>query len=230
MPSPPQKPTAGNPAFTTAATTFLFTIPARTMSATSRVSASVMRSPSMKSLCLRSRLRVRVRAFPPPWTRATRCPSFARSTTARVHLCNVASSSSATPPILITIFKSTPSFRQNRLSQKPFFFVKPEHQVHVLDRLPRGAFDQVVLAGNDDQALAVWRQAETNVAIIRVQRELNFRQLGRSEHADEPLSFVEIAIAGFEFACLSGLLEMHIDRGQNAARDRKQMRRGRQLT
>ena len=52
MPSPPQNPTAGIPAASIAATSFLLTIPASTISATSRVSASVMRSPSTKSLCL----------------------------------------------------------------------------------------------------------------------------------------------------------------------------------
>jgi hypothetical protein len=48
--------------------------------------------------------------------------------------------------------------------------VKPKHQIHVLHRLPGGAFDQIVLAGNDNQALAVLRQAKADVAIIRVQR------------------------------------------------------------
>src|SRR6185437_4429208 len=187
MPSPPQKPTAGSPAFTTAATTFLFTMPASTISATSRVSASVMRRPLMKSLCLPRSFSVRVSAVPPPCTTATRCPSFAISTTARAHLCSVASSSSATPPIFITIFTAG-----LLSSQKSFFFRPAIHQVHILHRLAGSALDEIVLAGNNHQSPAIRRQAKTQVAIICVQRELDLRQLGIREHAYESAAFVEI--------------------------------------
>ena len=58
-----------------AATRLLFTMPASTIKATSRVSASVTRSPLTKSLFLPSSFKVRVSALPPPCTTATWCPS-----------------------------------------------------------------------------------------------------------------------------------------------------------
>ena len=72
MPSPPHNPTAGCPAAPRAATRLLFTMPASTIRATSRVSASVTRKPLMKALFFPRSCRVRVRAGPPPCTTARR--------------------------------------------------------------------------------------------------------------------------------------------------------------
>src|SRR5262249_51214203 len=149
-----------------------------------RVSRSVMRRPFTKSLSLPSCLRVRVSVDPPPCTTATRCPSRESSTEARAHFSSVASSSSARPPILITIVN------------QPLLFPPSVNQVHVLDRLPGSPFEQVVFAGNDDQPLSVRGQAEPEIAIIGVHRELDFGKLRGAKHPHEAAPGVEVAVTG----------------------------------
>ena len=118
-PSPPERPTAGWPSAPSAATRPLFTRPAKTISAASRVSASVTRRPSMNSLCLPSAFSVRVNCTPPPCTTATWLPSRTRSAMARVQPSSSDGVSRPAPPNLTTYFISSPP---RRISFETFRF------------------------------------------------------------------------------------------------------------
>ena len=68
LPSLPDRPIAKPPALLIAAETCLLMAPARTISTTSTVSASVTRSPSMKDDFIFMRSNVWPICGPPPWT------------------------------------------------------------------------------------------------------------------------------------------------------------------
>src|SRR5206468_722948 len=93
----------------------------------------------------------------------------------------------------------------------------------------RRAFYQVVFAGNDNEPLAVRCKAETEVAIIGVQRELNFRQLRSLKYSHKLFALVEVAIELLDLHRHRRLLQAHIDRGQDPPWNRQQMRRERDL-
>ena len=67
-------------------------------------------------------------------------------------------------------------------------------QTHVLYGLSGSAFNQVVLAGNDHKPVAIGRQAETQVAVIRVERELDLRQLRRLEQMSPESAEASVAM------------------------------------
>src|SRR5581483_1690020 len=91
------------------------------------------------------------------------------------------------------------------------FLAPAIHKVHVLDRLPRGAFEQVVNAGDDNQPPSIVRQAESDIAVIRVQGKLNLRQLGRGKDAYPGRVRIKLLKTTLNFGRSCGAREMHVN-------------------
>src|SRR5437867_654796 len=101
-PSRPDSPTAGTPRAMSAATTRLFARPASVASATSRVGASVTRSPRTNRVSRPRRPDHSVASGPPPWTTTSECPeSWSAPTTS--------SAPASTPKTAPPIFNTTTS-------------------------------------------------------------------------------------------------------------------------
>ena len=102
-PSLPLMPTALPPAAWIAVTISLLILPARTISTTSTVAASVTRSPSTKADWIFSRSSMALICGPPPWTTTGLMPTCLSRTMSRAKLRATFSSPMAWPPYLITI-------------------------------------------------------------------------------------------------------------------------------
>src|ERR1700761_6873071 len=99
------------------------------------------------------------------------------------------------------------------------------HEVHVLDGLRGGAFEQVVEARDDDESAGVAIEMEAEVAEAGAHDGLNLRQMGRAADADERSVCVEVVEAGLKFFDGARLVKTHVEGGEDSARDRQQMRR-----
>src|SRR3954463_6057825 len=101
-PSSPHRPTAGWPWRFRRRTMSLFTLPTRTILATSTVSSSLTRSPPTNCTGSPRRSMKLVISGPPPWTTTGLIPTYLSSTTSRANSSRSAGSSIAAPPYLIT--------------------------------------------------------------------------------------------------------------------------------
>src|SRR3954462_14539049 len=101
-PSSPQSPTAGWPWRLRRRTMSLFTLPTRTIFATSTVSASLTRNPPTNCTGRPRRSMKLVISGPPPWTTIGLIPTYLSSTTSRANSSRSAGSSIAAPPYLMT--------------------------------------------------------------------------------------------------------------------------------
>src|SRR3954454_11203737 len=101
-PSSPHRPTAGCPWRFSRSTMSLFTLPTRTIFATSTVSASLTRRPPTNCTGRPRRSMKLVISGPPPWTTTGLIPTYLSSTTSRANSSRSAGSSIAAPPYLIT--------------------------------------------------------------------------------------------------------------------------------
>ena len=151
----------------------LFTLPAKTISAASRVSASVTRSPLMNSLCLPSAFSVRVNCTPPPCTTATWWPSRTSSAMARVQPSSSDGVSRPAPPNLTTYF--IPALRSALI---PVLRLRPaQHHIQILHGLAGCALQQIIQATDDHRAPAAGVELKADVRIVGAHRVLNLRQM-----------------------------------------------------
>jgi hypothetical protein len=102
-PSLPQMPTASAPALVIRPATYLFTVPASTISTTSTIAASVTRSPSMKVDWIASRFSIALICGPPPCTTTGLMPTCFSSAMSRPNCTARCSSPIAWPPYFTTI-------------------------------------------------------------------------------------------------------------------------------
>src|SRR6059036_1812298 len=169
-PSTPERPIASSPAWRSAATSMRFTGPASTISTTSATAALVTRRPSRFSIGSARRCDSALTASPPPCT-STTGPS---TLSASAHAASHSGRSSSWPPSLTTrtLSMRAPSLRQ------------AEHHVHVLDRLPRRALDEVVDRGDhsEPRPAHVGDRHDTNRHAIAVHDVLEGRQRATGEH------------------------------------------------
>ena len=93
-----------------------------------------------------------------------------------------------------------------------------------MHRLPGGALEQVVEAGDQHQARPAGVEREADVAVVCVQRVLDLGQARRREDAHEGAAGVEVAQALLDFLLRERLPQVHIDGRQDAARDGQQVR------
>ena len=98
----PEMPAALPPARLIAPTISLLMLPASTISATSAVAASVMRSPSTNSLRMPSRVSIVPICGPPPWTTTGLMPTAFSSTMSSAKSAASAASPIAWPPYFTT--------------------------------------------------------------------------------------------------------------------------------
>ena len=148
-------PTAGCPSAPSAATSPLFTLPARTISATSRVSASVTRSPLMNSLFFPSAFIMRVNCTPPPCTTATWLPSRTSSAMARVQPSASAGVLEPRSAQFDDVLHASPS--------ASFRLPIPQPSITFMfcTACPGRALQQIVKATHDHRAPSARRQAES---------------------------------------------------------------------
>src|ERR1051325_4802895 len=139
-PSTPAKPIASIPARRSAATTSRLEGPARTISATSATSGGVTRLPSRFSTRSPSRRDRALTASPPPCTTTTGSTTLRAAAQAASH----AGRSNSLPPNFTTRTGSIRPWTRRDSACEPRRLRQPEHDVHVLDRLARGAFHEVV--------------------------------------------------------------------------------------
>ena len=151
----------------------------------------------------------------------------------RAQVCRSSGFSRAAPPSLTTNFMVTPEvqrFTRGREGRKQSVigglrFVPAGHEVHVLDGLRGGAFEQVVEAGDDDEALAVGRELEAEVAEDGADDVLDLREIGRAADADHGAVGVEVVEAVLDVDQRCHFVKTHVDGGEDAARDGEQVRR-----
>src|SRR5208282_3779881 len=103
------------------------------------------------------------------------------------------------------------------------------HEVHVLHGLTGCTFEQVVQTGNNHEPAAIAREAETEVTVIGVHGELDFRQTRRRINAYPALVLVEILEAALNLGRRHFAFQVHINRGQNPTWDGQKMRSENQL-
>src|SRR5262249_19145212 len=104
-PSSPPRPTAGWPSRLSRTRMSEFTLPSRTIFATSTVSASDTRRPSTNFTSIPSRSMCFVISGPPPWTITGFIPTYLRRTTSLANASRSSSSCMAAPPYLMTIVR-----------------------------------------------------------------------------------------------------------------------------
>ena len=102
-PSTPDSPTAGTPPVTSEATTSVLSLPARTIVATSSVSASVTRIPSTNVVSIPSRSDTWVTCGPPPCTTTAVIPALCSRATSSAKEAASPTVSIAAPPYFTTI-------------------------------------------------------------------------------------------------------------------------------
>ena len=170
--SAPVSPTALTPAVVSAATNRVLIVPASTLTTTSSVASSVIRSPSTWRFSMPATFSAASISLPPPCTidqrrrRAARC---ARPPRRR---------SRAAPDLRAARRRTSGPARR---SQQPGRLRLADHHVHVLHRLARRALQQVV-DHRDENRAARRIDAPADVAEVRVRDVLDFRQ----RRADQP--------------------------------------------
>src|SRR5256885_13707776 len=97
--------------------------------------------------------------------------------------------------------------------------------VEILNGLARGAFAEIVETRNDDEAAAGAIEDEAEVGEIGVGDMLDFRKRAGLPDADHRAASVSLAIKRFDGVRGLRLGERDVDRGKNAARNGKEMRR-----
>src|SRR2546430_2093904 len=97
--------------------------------------------------------------------------------------------------------------------------------VEILHGLARGAFAKIVETRNDDEAAAGAVEDEAEVGKIGVRDMLDFGKRAGFPDADHRAASVGFAIKRFDGVRRLRLGERDVDRGENAARDGKEMRR-----
>ena len=97
--------------------------------------------------------------------------------------------------------------------------------VEILYGLARGAFAEIVETRNDNEAASGAIENETEVSEIGVGDMLDFGKDTGLPDADHRAASVGFAIKRFDGASGLWLGERDVDRGENAARNGKEMRR-----
>src|SRR5208282_5214833 len=72
---------------------------------------------------------------------------------------------------------------------------------------------------NHDQPAAIVRETETEITVVGMHRELNFGQTRRGKNADPSLALIEIMKTALDFVGGHFVFQIHINRGQNPARN-----------
>ncbi len=158
--------------------------------------------------------RVRLSAAPPPCTMTSLWPSRTRLGMVLANL----------PDQLFVVERRATDF-DDQLHCSPSFSSKPNIRFMFCTAWPGSALQQVVETGNQHGALAVGRQRETDVAVICVERKLDLRQACSSEHAHPRLAGIKLTQRLLQLFGAHWLRQLHVNRRENAARDRQQMRR-----
>src|ERR1700676_1213497 len=96
--------------------------------------------------------------------------------------------------------------------------------VEILNGLAGGAFAKIVEARDDDEALAGLIRGKTDVTEVGVGDVLQLGQSARGPDTNHGAAGVKLTIAGFDD--LGRLLgrERDVDRGENSARERQEVR------
>src|SRR2546429_605845 len=97
--------------------------------------------------------------------------------------------------------------------------------VEILNGLARGAFAEIVETRNDNEAAAGAIEDEAKVGEIGVRDMLDFRKRAGFPDAEHRAASVRFAIKSFDGVRGLRLGERDVDRGENAARNGKEMRR-----
>src|SRR5215472_5390315 len=204
-------PTAGQPSAEMAAARRLFSRPAKTMTAASRVSRSVTRRPPTNLLSMAMRLSVAVKNLPPPCTTRISLPSCASAATCRARARTVASSSSKVPANLMTILievRSAPRYPACDLS-----FERPGRQ-----RLSRDCRDRRPAPDGVRK-----NPVQTDVAEIGMRHMLQLRQRACGPDAHHRAPRIEAPEQCFDVRSSLRRIERDVDRRKNSPRDRQQM-------
>jgi len=87
-----------------------------------------------------------------------------------------------------------------------------------LDCLPSGSFEEIVEAGDHDQALSVGCQSKAKVTEVCADDMLNLWQLWRGVNSDQWTALVEAVEHIGDCGCVGRLSESKVDGRQDAAR------------
>src|SRR3954453_13549296 len=85
------------------------------------------------------------------------------------------------------------SWHECQLAQ-PFVFRPAAHDIHVFDRLARGAFDEIVERGDDDEPLGARIVAQTDRAVVRAANGFGLRQLAGWQQADKRFAAIKFFV------------------------------------
>src|SRR5450756_246866 len=132
---------------------------------------------------------------------------------------------SATPPSTSCAQAgSGANFVTGSISDQPFVLGQAEHDVHVLHRLPRRAFHQVVDDADDDDAPGALVDVREDAAVVGAGDVLEMRR--RLAHLDEGLAGVEVLVQRHDpsLARDRERAGAHVDGLADAALERHQVR------
>src|SRR5665647_154166 len=120
--------------------------------------------------------------------------------------------------------RSGANFVTGSISDQPFVLGQAEHDVHVLHRLPRRAFHQVVDDADDDDAPGALVDVREDAAVVGAGDVLELRR--RLAHLDEGLAGVEVLVQRHDpsLARDRERAGAHVDGLADAALERHQVR------
>src|ERR1700676_2662453 len=96
--------------------------------------------------------------------------------------------------------------------------------VEILNGLAGGAFAKIVEARDDDETLAGLIQSKPDVAEVSGGDVVQLGQSARGPDADHGAAGVKLAIEGFDGVGRLLGRERDVDRGENSARERQEVR------
>src|ERR1700690_2326214 len=83
-----------------------------------------------------------------------------------------------------------------------FRFIKPHHQVHVLDRLARCALDEVVDGSDHDGTTGPWIGIDADITEVRTPHVPHIRELADRKQPHKWRVFVKVPIQRVELFCI----------------------------
>ena len=84
--------------------------------------------------------------------------------------------------------------------------------------LAGGSLQQIVEAGDHDQAPSVGRECKAEIAEVSAYDVLYFRQVGRGAEPDQRTALIEIMEHVGDYCRFNFILQPKVDGGQNSAR------------
>ena len=123
-----------------------------------------------------------------------------------------------------------PANFHDELHCNPSFSSKPNIRFMFCTACPAAPFRRLSRHETSTARCAIGREREADVAVIGVQREFDLRQPRSAEDPHPGLACVELAQRLLQFFGGRRFRQLHVDGGQDSARNRQQMRRELQRT